>query len=174
MPIGIYQPDATEGITRVQDLPKPITVKHGVNHASRPCPACGCPATRLRTQHRTLHDLDVTCSQHHCKPCDWYFNVDMLDLTLSGVEGAMPGGHHTSRVVAAAVRPFDSAQGEVVEDGLPYQAASWRLWRDPRVFVPAATRRILGGGGGGKRHGAGRRRVPRRRAGRLRRARRHR
>jgi hypothetical protein len=27
----------------------------------------------------------------------------------------------------------------VVEDGLPYQAASWHLWRDHRVFVPFAT-----------------------------------
>jgi hypothetical protein len=27
----------------------------------------------------------------------------------------------------------------VVEDGLPYQAASWHLWRDHRVFVPYAT-----------------------------------
>jgi hypothetical protein len=29
--------------------------------------------------------------------------------------------------------------GWVVEDGLPYQAASWHLWRDHRVFVPFAT-----------------------------------
>jgi hypothetical protein len=27
----------------------------------------------------------------------------------------------------------------VVEDGLPYRAASWHLWRDHRVFVPFAT-----------------------------------
>jgi hypothetical protein len=27
----------------------------------------------------------------------------------------------------------------VVEDGLPYQAASWHWWRDHRVFVPFAT-----------------------------------
>jgi hypothetical protein len=27
----------------------------------------------------------------------------------------------------------------VVEDGLPYQVASWHLWRDHRVFVPYAT-----------------------------------
>jgi hypothetical protein len=26
----------------------------------------------------------------------------------------------------------------VVEDRLPYRAASWRLWRDHRVFVPFA------------------------------------
>jgi hypothetical protein len=27
----------------------------------------------------------------------------------------------------------------VVEDDLPYRAASWSLWRDHRVFVPFAT-----------------------------------
>ena len=27
----------------------------------------------------------------------------------------------------------------VTEDGLPYRAASWHLWRDHRVFVPFAT-----------------------------------
>jgi hypothetical protein len=27
----------------------------------------------------------------------------------------------------------------VVEDGLPYRAVSWHLWRDHRVFVPFAT-----------------------------------
>jgi Transposase len=45
---------------------------------------------------------------------------------------ALPGSHYTHRVVAVAVRL-------VVEDGLPYRAASWHLWRDHRVFVPFAT-----------------------------------
>jgi hypothetical protein len=26
----------------------------------------------------------------------------------------------------------------VIEDGLPYRAASWHLWRDHRAFVPYA------------------------------------
>jgi hypothetical protein len=45
---------------------------------------------------------------------------------------ALPKAHYTHRVVSLAVRL-------VVEDGLPYQAASWHLWRDHRVFVPFAT-----------------------------------
>jgi hypothetical protein len=45
---------------------------------------------------------------------------------------AAPEARYTHRVVALAVRL-------VVEDGLPYQAASWHLWRDHRVFVPFAT-----------------------------------
>jgi len=40
--------------------------------------------------------------------------------------------HYTRRVVDLAVRV-------VVEDGLPYRAAEWHLWRDHRVFVPWAT-----------------------------------
>jgi hypothetical protein len=97
----------------------------------------------LRTAQRTLHDLGdpvgsplggalgrprdlhFTYSQHYCRECDHYFNADMTDL-------AAPKGQYTHRVVAAAVRA-------VVEDGLSYQAAFWRLWRDQRVFVPWAT-----------------------------------
>ena len=45
---------------------------------------------------------------------------------------AAPGSHYTNRVIELAVRV-------VVEDGLPYRAASWHLWRDHRVFVPFAT-----------------------------------
>ncbi len=67
----------------------------------------------------------VTYSQHYCSACHKYFNADPSDL-------APPGGHDTRRVMALAVRA-------VVEDGLPYRAASWRLWRDHRVFVPLAT-----------------------------------
>src|SRR5215470_16009466 len=45
---------------------------------------------------------------------------------------APPKSHYTHRVIGLAVRL-------VVEDGLPYEAASWHLWRDHRVFVPYAT-----------------------------------
>ena len=42
------------------------------------------------------------------------------------------GGHHIHRVRALGIRA-------VVEDGLAYCSASWRVWRDCRVFVPLAT-----------------------------------
>jgi hypothetical protein len=71
------------------------------------------------------HDIHLTYSVHYCTECNKYFNADMSDL-------ALPGAHYTHRVVALAVRL-------VVEDGLPYQAASWHLWRDQRVFAPWAT-----------------------------------
>jgi predicted RNA-binding Zn-ribbon protein involved in translation (DUF1610 family) len=133
---GKYVPDATEGITRVEDLPLAKVVKRSRNYRRRPCPNCGRSAYRLRTVRRTLHDLGdpisgrpreihLTYSQHRCPGCNTYFNADMDDVALAN-------SHYTHRVVHTAVRL-------VVEDGLPYRPASWHLWRDHRVFVPFAT-----------------------------------
>lgn len=96
-------------------------------------------------------DIHLTYSQHHCCKCHRYFNVDTSDL-------APPKSHYTHRVIALAVRL-------VVEDGLPYRAASWHLWRDHRVFVPYATIQNWVEAGGKKGGAAHRRRLPRRRAG---------
>lgn len=71
------------------------------------------------------HRLEVSYSIHRCEKCKLYFSVDMSDL-------AAPGNHYTHRVISLALRA-------VIEDGLPYQSASWRLWRDHCVFVPWAT-----------------------------------
>jgi len=155
---GMYLPDATEGIVDVKDLPAPRIIERSRNYPRQACPKCGRGASRLRTQHRTLHDLGdpiggrprelhVVYSQHYCPHCDHYFNADMLDL-------AVPNGHYTLRVVAAAVR-------SVVEDGLPYRSASWRLWRDQRVFVPFATIQNWVEAAGEKRSRAHRARVSR-------------
>ena len=133
---GQYRPDPTEGITRVEDLPRPNVSVRSRNYRRRRCPKCDGSAYRLRTVVRTLHDLGdciagrprnlcITYSQHRCPHCDFYFNADMSDL-------ALPNAHYTHRVVALAIRV-------VVEDGLPYRPASWHLWRDHRVFVPFAT-----------------------------------
>lgn len=149
---GKYVPDVTEGITRVEDLPPPKVVKRSRNYRRRPCPKCGRNAYRLRTAMRKLHDLGdpisgrpreihLTYSQHRCPGCNAYFNADMDDV-------ALPKSHYTHRVVHTAVRL-------VVEDGLPYRAASWHLWRDHRVFVPFATIQNwveAGGKRGGRRH----------------------
>ena len=133
---GEYRPDPSEGITRIEDLPKPKIRCQSRNYRRRPCPRCGQSAYRDRRVRRTLHDLGnpltgrprdliLICSQHYCTRCRKYFNADMTDL-------AAPGSHYTKRVVDTAVRL-------VIEDGLPYRAASWSLWRDHRVFVPYAT-----------------------------------
>jgi len=79
----------------------------------------GCPD---RDRPRDLH---VRYSKHRCEACGLYFSADLSDL-------APAGSHYTQRVISLAV-------GLVVEDGLPYRAASWHLWRDHRVFVPFAT-----------------------------------
>jgi len=133
---GEYLPDPTEGITRVEDLPKAKVVQRTRDYAHRPCPRCGRSAYRDGNGERTLHDLGdlvsgrprdlhVVYSVHYCSKCKKHFNADMSDL-------APPGSHYTYRVIGLAVRL-------VVEDGLPYRAASWHLWRDHRVFVPFAT-----------------------------------
>jgi len=133
---GAYVPDVTEGITCVDDLPEPKIRRRSRNYAKRPCPHCGYAAYRDKVFERKLHDLGdlaanrpvdlvVTCSQHRCSKCRKYFTADVSDL-------ADRGAQYTRRVVHLAVRL-------VVEDGLPYQSASWHLWRDHRVFVPWAT-----------------------------------
>jgi hypothetical protein len=133
---GEYLPDPTEGITKPEDLPKAKVISRSRNFEHRPCPRCGQSCSRDRTRRRVLHDvgdlvlgrprdIHVTYSQHYCGTCRKYFNADMSDY-------ALPKAHYTHRVVSLAVRL-------VVEDGLPYQAASWHLWRDHRVFVPFAT-----------------------------------
>ena len=123
---GEYRPDPSQGITRIEDLPKPKIRCQSRNYRRRPCPRCGQSAYRDRRVRRTLHDLGnpltgrpreliVIYSQHCCTRCRKYFNADMTDL-------AAPGSHYTKRVVDTAVRL-------VIEDGLPYRAASWSLWR---------------------------------------------
>ena len=118
------------------NLPKAKIIDRSRNFTHRPCPVCGRSCFRNRTGKRILHDvgdlvagrprdIHLVYSQHRCTQCGKYFNADMADY-------ALPKAHYTHRVVSLAVRL-------VVEDGLPYQAASWHLWRDHRVFVPYAT-----------------------------------
>lgn len=159
---GEYVADRTEGITCVEDLPKAKVVPRSRNFSRRPCPECGRSCYRHRTMQRTLHDLGdlgserprdlhLIYSQHYCCKCQRYFNADTSDLALSK-------SHYTYRVIALAVRL-------VVEDGLPYRAASWHLWRDHRVFVPYATIQNWVEAGGKKGRRPRRRKIPRRRAG---------
>ena len=161
---GEYLPDATEGITRVEYLPKPKVIKRSRSFRRQPCPECGHSSYRHRRAKRVLHDLGdlvsgrphdiyLAYSVHHCTKCDRYFNSDMSDV-------ALPKSHYTHRVVAVAVRL-------VVEDGLPYQATSWHLWRDHRVFVPWATIQNWVEAGGKKGRGPHRGRLSRLGAGRL-------
>lgn len=133
---GEYVPDVTEGITRPEDLPAPRVERRSRNYAARRCPRCGRRAGRYARDTRLLHDLGdpcsdrprdllVTFSRHRCRRCGRCFTADLSDL-------AAPKAFYTHRVQRMAVR-------RVVEDALPYRAASWHLWRDHRVFVPYAT-----------------------------------
>src|ERR1044072_1870932 len=155
---GEYVPDATEGITHIADLPEPRIERRSRCYPARRCRRCGCRAGRYAVAARTLHDLGdprsdrpvdlvVTYSKHRCPHCDCHFSVDLSDL-------ALPKCLYTRRVQHLAVRL-------VAEDGLPYQAASWHLWRDHRVFVPYATVQNWVEARGGKGGPSQRRRLPR-------------
>jgi hypothetical protein len=133
---GHYSADSTEGVRRVEDLPRPRVQPRSRNYRRRRCPACGWSAYRYDRGGRTLHDLSdlrsgrpldlrVRYSKHRCDRCRYRFGTDLSDL-------APKGSHYTHRVLAVTVRL-------VVEDGVPYRQASWHLWRDHRVFVPVAT-----------------------------------
>jgi hypothetical protein len=133
---GDYVADSTEGITRVEDLPPPRIERRRRDYRRRCCPFCGGRARRYGVAQRVLHDLGdprsgrpldihVTYSKHRCSSCRRCFTADMDDL-------ALPRCQYTHRVQQKAVCL-------VIEDGLPYRAASWHLWRDHRVFVPFAT-----------------------------------
>jgi hypothetical protein len=144
---GEYLPDPTEGITRPEDLPQPKVILRSRNYKNYPCPRCQRRCWRNSVSTRILHDLGdlvsgrphdihLTYSQHYCTKCRKSFSADTTDY-------ALPKAHYTHRVVSLAVRL-------VVEDGLPYQQASWHLWRDHRVFVPFATIQNWVEGGGKK------------------------
>ena len=51
---GEYRPDATEGITRIDDLPKPNVSLRSRNYRRRPCPRCGHSSYRDSRGRRTL------------------------------------------------------------------------------------------------------------------------
>jgi hypothetical protein len=133
---GEYLPECRAGSTTPEDLPPAKVVRRSRKYPHRSCPQCGKRCGRDRVFTRVLHDvgdlvsarlrdIHLVYSQYHCTHCRKYFTADMSDY-------ALPKAHYTHRVVSLAVRL-------VVEDGLPYQAASWHLWRDHRVFVPFAT-----------------------------------
>ena len=75
---GEYVADGTEGITRVEDLPKAKVVRRSRNFPQRPCPRCERSCYRKRTVERTLRDvgdlvsgrarnIQLTYSQHYAK-----------------------------------------------------------------------------------------------------------
>jgi hypothetical protein len=116
-----YTPDPTEGITRVEDLPAPLSERRLRNYRRRPCPRCGRPCPRHSLGNRTLHEVSSlrrcrsrqlcrAYSKHRCRPCGLLFSADLSDQ-------APPGSHYTRRDIGLAVRL-------VAEDGLPYRAAS--------------------------------------------------
>jgi hypothetical protein len=133
---GPYVPDPTAGLLNPNDLPHAKIVRRSRNCKHLPCPQCGKSCFRNRTCTRVRHDVGdlvtgkpraiaLVYSQHRGTKCQTFFEADTSEYSR-------PTARYTHRVVSWAVRL-------VVEDGLPYQAASWHLWRDQRVIVPFAT-----------------------------------
>ena len=154
---GEYRPDPSQGITRIEDLPKPKIRCQSRNYRRRPCPRCGQSAYRDRRVRRTLHDLGnpltgrpreliVIYSQHYCTRCRKYFNADMTDL-------AAPGSHYTKRIVDTAVRL-------VIEDGTVSRRQLEPVARSPRLRSLRHDPE-LGRGRGGKGTAANPHRLPR-------------
>ena len=54
---GRYEPDPTEGITNVKDLPAPQLVAYHRDHKQTACPRCSHLASRHKSGQRLLHDL---------------------------------------------------------------------------------------------------------------------
>ena len=74
---GAYLPDATEGITKPQDLPQPKVLRRSRNFKHCPCPRCQRRSGRNGVHSRILHDvgdlvagrprdIHLLYSQHYC------------------------------------------------------------------------------------------------------------
>ncbi len=124
---GEYRPDPTEGITRIEDLPKTKIGCQSRNFRRRPCPRCGHSSYRDRQFRRTLHDLGnpltgrprdivVIYSQHYLHP---------LPQVLQRRHDR-PG--RTRQPLHATRRRRRRPPGH--RGRLPYRTASWTLWRD--------------------------------------------
>ena len=147
---GVYVPDVTEGITRVEDLPQPRIELRSRNFSCRRCPFCGGHGGRWGVASRTVHDLGdplsgrpidlhICYSTHRCLACRRSFPADQSDL-------APLKSQYTHRVQQTAVRL-------VIEDDMPYRMASWHLWRRPPRFCSLGHHPELGRGRGGKKAG---------------------
>jgi len=133
---GQYVPDPTEGVTNPIDLPKPKIKRRFHTRQKSRCPHCNRLSTRHALCVRRLHDLGDSSSahpieiilhysKHYCCECNVHFTINTSHI-------APPKSAYTNAVIALALRL-------IVEDGLPYRAASGHLWRAHRVYVPFGT-----------------------------------
>ena len=81
---GEYVPDVTEGITSVEDLPKPRLERRRRNYRARRCPRCGFRAGRYAVATRTLHDLGDGLV--HAGFADPVMEMEIITLEYQSVE----------------------------------------------------------------------------------------
>jgi len=141
---GEYVADVTEGVTCVEDLPKPKIKQRSRVYKKRPCPVCGHSSYRDKMATRTLHDLgnasaspvdlQVTFSQHRCSKCKKYFNADLGSL-------AQTGCHYTRRVVKpelSKIRSFASLESQIIHSPFLCLEPIWLL-----VLLGTPARKII-------------------------------
>jgi hypothetical protein len=85
---GEYISDETQGITNVEDLPRPKLVRRSRNYKRRPCPLCQHSAYMLRTVRRTLHDLGDSLTGKAMR----YYS-DVLSTPLPPMQPLFQCGH---------------------------------------------------------------------------------
>ena len=144
---GVYVPEVTEGITRVEDLARASSCAAATSPAVLPFLwgprwplGCGLP-------HRS------SSRRPPQRPTDRPAYL-LLHTSLFGLSSLLPAdqsdlaplkSQYTHRVQQTAVRL-------VIEDDMPYRMASWHLWRDHRVCF-LGHHPEFGRGRGGKKAG---------------------
>ncbi len=79
---GEYVADETQGLTRVEDLPKPKLIRRSRNYKRRPCPLCEHSAYRLRTVKRTLHDMGDPLTRQTSRYYSHVFDASLSKMQL--------------------------------------------------------------------------------------------
>ena len=158
-----YRPDPTEGITRVEDLPKPNISCRSRNFRRRPCPRCGHSSYRDRGFRRPLsHDFSDTPTRTATRPGRALLTALLYPLSQV-LQRRHDGSGRAPAVTTREARQVDNAPSAwIIEDGLPYRTASWNLQARASRVRPLRHDPELGRGRGKAGKDEHRRRLPRR------------
>ncbi len=147
---GEYVPDVTEGITLVEDLPKPRIERRSRNYPARRCPRCGRRAGRYAVASRTLHDLGDPRAGRPIDLVVTYLQASLPPLRLSASPSICPTWPCPSACTPAASSNWPSAWSPRTACPTSRQLAP--LARPPRLR-PLRHHPELGRGGRGKKSG---------------------
>ena len=133
---GEYLPDVTEGITRVEDLPKPRIVKRSRNYKRRPCPSCGRSAYR----DRVVRVHPARSGRPEGRPPGGP-GGHLLPAPLLPLRHLLQRRHGRPGPAQGPLHPPRGGHGRPAGGGGRLALSHGQLapWRDHRVFVPFAT-----------------------------------